>query len=237
MKLLIMIPAYNEALNIRQVVQHLQSICPEYDYLIINDGSRDATARICRENRYPVLDLPVNGGLSNAIHAGMCYAKEKGYDMALQFDGDGQHDARFIREMVRVMEEHHDDIVIGSRFVTEKKPHSLRMMGNNLLQAVICLVTGGQNIHDTTSGMRLYNQRMIDAYADSINMGPEPDTIGYLLRCGARVEEVQVQMHERMAGVSYLTLGRSMKYMLEMCVSMLVVQWSRKKIQLEERKA
>ena len=94
MKLLIMIPAYNEALNIRQVVQHLQSICPEYDYLIINDGSRDATARICRENRYPVLDLPVNGGLSNAIHAGMCYAKEKGYDMALQFDGDGQHDAR-----------------------------------------------------------------------------------------------------------------------------------------------
>ena len=142
MKLLIMIPAYNEALNIRQVVQHLQSICPEYDYLIINDGSRDATARICRENRYPVLDLPVNGGLSNAIHAGMCYAKEKGYDMALQFDGDGQHDARFIREMVRVMEEHHDDIVIGSRFVTEKKPHSLRMMGNNLLQAVICLVTG-----------------------------------------------------------------------------------------------
>lgn len=83
-------------------------------------------------------------GLSNAIHAGMCYAKEKGYDMALQFDGDGQHDARFIREMVRVMEEHHDDIVIGSRFVTEKKPHSLRMMGNNLLQAVICLVTGGK---------------------------------------------------------------------------------------------
>lgn len=157
--------------------------------------------------------------------------------MALQFDGDGQHDARFIREMVHVMEEHHDDIVIGSRFVTEKKPHSLRMMGNNLLQAVICLVTGGQNIHDTTSGMRLYNQRMIDAYADSINMGPEPDTIGYLLRCGARVEEVQVQMHERMAGVSYLTLGRSMKYMLEMCVSMLVVQWSRKKIQLEEREA
>ena len=78
---------------------------------------------------------------------------------------------------------------------------------------------------------------MIDAYADSINMGPEPDTIGYLLRCGARVEEVQVQMHERMAGVSYLTLGRSMKYMLEMCVSMLVVQWSRKKIQLEEREA
>ena len=199
MKLLIMIPAYNEALNIQQVVQHLQSICPEYDYLIINDGSRDATARICRENRYPVLDLPVNGGLSNAIHAGMCYAKEKGYDMALQFDGDGQHDARFIREMVRVMEEHHDDIVIGSRFVTEKKPHSLRMMGNNLLQAVICLVTGGAKY--------------------------------------PRVEEVQVQMHERMAGVSYLTLGRSMKYMLEMCVSMLVVQWSRKKIQLEERKA
>lgn len=77
MKLLIMVPAYNEALNIRQVVQHLQSICPEYDYLIINDGSRDATARICRENRYPVLDLPVNGGLSNAIHAGMCYAKER----------------------------------------------------------------------------------------------------------------------------------------------------------------
>lgn len=233
MKILIIVPAYNEALNIQKVVQNLQDICPEFDYIIINDGSRDATAQICRENRYPMLDLPINGGLSNAIHAGMRYAMDNNYDMALQFDGDGQHDASYIHKMVQLLVDHKDDIVIGSRFVVEKKPYSLRMLGNNLLEAVIYLMTG-KNIQDTTSGMRLYNKRMIATYAESINMGPEPDTICYLLRCGARVEELQVHMRERMAGVSYLTLGRSVKYMLEMCISMLVVQWSRKKVQLEK---
>ena len=108
------------------------------------------------------------------------------------------------------------------------------MLGNNLLQAVIRLTTG-KNIRDTTSGMRLYDKSMILAYADGVNMGPEPDTICYLLRCGARVEEIQVQMHERISGSSYLTLGRSIKYMLEMSLSILFIQWSRKKISLPEK--
>ena len=228
MKLLIMIPAYNEALNIRQVVQHLQSICPEYDYLIINDGSRDATARICRENRYPVLDLPVNGGLSNAIHAGMCYAKEKGYDMALQFDGDGQHDARFIREMVRVMEEHHDDIVIGSRFVTEKKPFSMRMLGNRMIERAIKFSTG-KVLTDPTSGMRMYSKKIIHEFASNINYGPEPDTISFMIKQGASVKDVQVKMDERTAGESYLNLTRSIAYMLRMMLSILFIQNFRKR--------
>ena len=228
MKLLIMVPAYNEALNIRQVVQHLQSICPEYDYLIINDGSRDATARICRENRYPVLDLPVNGGLSNAIHAGMCYAKEKGYDMALQFDGDGQHDARFIREMVRVMEEHHDDIVIGSRFVTEKKPFSMRMLGNRMIERAIKFSTG-KVLTDPTSGMRMYSKKIIHEFASNINYGPEPDTISFMIKQGASVKDVQVKMDERTAGESYLNLTRSIAYMLRMMLSILFIQNFRKR--------
>ena len=236
MKVLVIIPAYNEELNIKKVVSNLIDHYPQYNYVVVNDGSADSTSQICHQEGYNIIDLPVNLGLAGAFQTGLKYADQEGYDCAIQFDADGQHRPEYIEDLLKEIENGYD-IVIGSRFVTEKKPHSLRMMGNNLLQAVICLVTGGQNIHDTTSGMRLYNQRMIDAYADSINMGPEPDTIGYLLRCGARVEEVQVQMHERMAGVSYLTLGRSMKYMLEMCVSMLVVQWSRKKIQLEEREA
>ena len=228
MKLLIMIPAYNEALNIQQVVQHLQSICPEYDYLIINDGSRDATARICRENRYPVLDLPVNGGLSNAIHAGMCYAKEKGYDMALQFDGDGQHDARFIREMVHVMEEHHDDIVIGSRFVTEKKPFSMRMLGNRMIERAIKFSTG-KVLTDPTSGMRMYSKKIIHEFASNINYGPEPDTISFMIKQGASVKDVQVKMDERTAGESYLNLTRSIAYMLRMMLSILFIQNFRKR--------
>ena len=228
MKLLIMVPAYNEALNIQQVVQHLQSICPEYDYLIINDGSRDATARICRENRYPVLDLPVNGGLSNAIHAGMCYAKEKDYDMALQFDGDGQHDARFIREMVRVMEEHHDDIVIGSRFVTEKKPFSMRMLGNRMIERAIKFSTG-KVLTDPTSGMRMYSKKIIHEFASNINYGPEPDTISFMIKQGASVKDVQVKMDERTAGESYLNLTRSIAYMLRMMLSILFIQNFRKR--------
>ena len=199
--------------------------------MIINDGSRDNTAQICLEHNYPMLDLPINGGLANAIHAGMRYAADHQYDMALQFDGDGQHDARYIHSMVQLMQDHKNNIVIGSRFVDKQKPHSLRMLGNNLLQAVIRLTTG-KNIRDTTSGMRLYDKSMILAYADGVNMGPEPDTICYLLRCGARVEEIQVQMHERISGSSYLTLGRSIKYMLEMSLSILFIQWSRKKISL-----
>lgn len=233
-RVLIIVPAYNEAENLDYVVQNIQNASRNntdsdivLDYILVNDGSKDHTAELCRQKGYRMLDLPMNLGLTNAVRTGMQYAQRHHYDMAIQFDGDGQHDAAFIMQMVSEMLRNDVDIVIGSRFVTQSKPKSLRMMGNNLIEFA-CRLTTGQTIRDTTSGMRLYNHRMIEAYAKRADLSPEPDTIAYLIRCGAKVSEVQVEMHERMAGKSYLTLTRSMRYMIHMGLSIVLIQWFRK---------
>ena len=233
MKLLIIVPAYNEAENIDRVVKMLKERVPQYDYIIVNDGSRDRTAAICRAKGYPLLDLPVNLGLTGAIQAGMRYAYEMGYDAAIQIDGDGQHDPSYIPEMARRMEQEGCDLTIGSRFVTEKRPRSLRMLGNTIIGAAVRLTTG-KVLSDPTSGMRLFSRDLIRCFAYELNFGPEPDTISYLLRCGARMSEIQVSMQERVAGESYLTLGRSIKYMMEMCISIVVIQRFRTKIELRK---
>lgn len=226
MKTLVIIPAYNEAENIVRTVTTLKDVCPGVDYIVINDGSKDHTAQICRENGYKMIDLPVNLGLAGAFQAGIRYADEYGYDAALQFDGDGQHDPRFITDMEAVMEQTNSDIVIGSRFCTKKKPLTARMLGSRLLTFAIRLTTG-KKVSDPTSGMRLFNRRMIERFARNINYGPEPDTVSYLLSRGATVSEVQVEMHERVAGVSYLSMGRSIRYMMNMFVSILLIQFFR----------
>ena len=133
MRLLVIIPAYNEAENIERVIEELKPY--GYDYLIVNDGSSDATAAFCRKKGYHLLDLPVNLGLTGAMQAGMKYAWQNGYDYVVQLDGDGQHDPQYIDVMLQQMLESQADIVIGSRFVTKKKPHSLRMMGSNLFDS------------------------------------------------------------------------------------------------------
>lgn len=226
MRVLVIIPAYNEAENIVRTVTTLRRACPTTDYIIVNDGSCDQTAKICREQGFQMIDLPINLGLAGAFQAGIRYADENGYDAALQFDGDGQHDPRFIGAMEDEMERSHSDIVIGSRFCTEKKPITARMLGSRMLTLAIRLTTG-KKVSDPTSGMRLFNRRMIERFARNINYGPEPDTVSYLLSCGATVSEVQVEMHERVAGVSYLSMGRSIRYMLNMFVSILLIQFFR----------
>lgn len=228
MKTLIIIPAYNEAENIKRVVDHLITNYPQHDYVVINDGSRDDTAKICRQNGYNLVDLKVNTGLAGAFQTGMKYAHYNGYDCAIQYDGDGQHNPGYIAQMVSAMEKEDLDIVIGSRFVTEKKPLSMRMIGNTLIETCIFLTTG-KRIKDPTSGMRLFNRRMIEKLAGSMNYGPEPDTIAYLINCGAKVSEIQVTMNERIAGESYLNFTRTIRYMTTICSSILILQWFRKK--------
>lgn len=227
-RILAIIPAYNESENIVQVVDKLVLEYPQYDYVVVNDGSSDNTASICREAGYNLVDLPVNLGLAGAFQAGMKYAEYRGYDYALQLDGDGQHDPGFIAGMLELAQAEGSDIVLGSRYMQEKKPRSLRMAGNSLIGLCIRLTTG-KKICDTTSGMRLYNRRMIRKLASSLDCGPEPDTVAYLIRCGARVDEFQVQMYERTAGESYLGFSQSIKYMFRMCASILVMQWFRKR--------
>lgn len=228
-KILLIIPAYNEEANIVRVVDNLIKEYPQYDYVVVNDGSKDNTARICKNRGFHLVDYPVNLGLAGAFQGGMKYAHEKGYKYAMQYDGDGQHDPRFIGEMLRTADTEDCDIVIGSRFVSEKKPWTARMLGSRLIGACIA-VTTGRRLKDPTSGMRLFNRNMISILANQVNFGPEPDTVAFLIRCGAKVKECQVSMNERTAGESYLKFGTSVKYMIRMCMSILFVQWFRKKV-------
>lgn len=226
-ELLIVIPAYNEAENIERVVNHLAANFPQYDYVVVNDGSRDETAAICQRNGYNLLNLPVNLGLAGAFQAGLKYADKYGYQYAVQLDGDGQHRPEYLESMIKKMEEGYD-IVIGSRFVGEKKPFTMRMLGSNLIEMAIRFTTG-VNIKDPTSGMRMFSKRMIREFASGLNYGPEPDTVSYLIRQGARVAEVPVIMDERILGVSYLTPVNAMRYMLKMLISILLIQNFRKR--------
>ncbi len=229
MKTLIIIPAYNEQDNIQHVVNNLIENYPQYDYVIINDGSKDRTVEICKKNGYNYIDMPINVGLSGGVQTGMMYAQKRGYDFAVQLDGDGQHDPAFISAMVEKMSE--CDICIGSRFVEQKKPKSLRMLGSNMIEAIIKLTTG-KRVKDPTSGMRMFNKRTIKVMAETFDYGPEPDTLAHLIRCGAKVSEIQVEMHDRIAGESYLNLRRSIKYMTHMFFSIIFIQWCRKRVKL-----
>ena len=226
-EVLILIPAYNEEANIKKVVEKLINDYPEYDYMIVNDGSADSTLKICRDNGYNVIDFPINLGLECGVVAGMKYAYRRGYKYIIQFDADGQHLPEYIAPMYEKIEEGYD-VVIGSRFVTKKKPFSARMIGSRLISGAIKL-TAGKRIKDPTSGMRMYNRRCMEAFSKEINYGPEPDTISYLMKNGYKVEEVQAEMQERMAGSSYLTLTRSIAYMTKMLISILIIQNFRKK--------
>lgn len=224
-KVLLIIPAYNEEESIERVVDELIADYPQYDYVVVNDGSKDSTATICRSNGYRFLDLPINLGLAGAFQAGLKYAYMRDYDCAIQIDGDGQHRPEYIESLVREIGDY--DIVIGSRFVNEDKPKSMRMLGSNLISGIIKLTTGVR-INDPTSGMRAYNKKMINELAFGPNLGPEPDTISYLIkRKGAQVKEVQVQMADRLAGESYLNLKSSVKYMTHMFFSVLFIQFFR----------
>lgn len=228
MKVLLVIPAYNEEESLERTIDSLKCL-PEYiDYIVVNDGSKDATADICRKNNYPFLDLPVNLGLAGAFQAGMKYAYRQKYDCAIQFDADGQHLPQYVAPLAEAVVE--NDIAIGSRFVDKKKPFSMRMAGSFLLEKTIKITTG-KTIKDPTSGMRAFDARMIKQLALGLNFGPEPDTVSYLIkRANAKVVEVPVEMQERVAGESYLSLNNSIKYMLRMMISIVFVQFFRKKI-------
>lgn len=225
-RVLAIIPAYNEEESLRTTVEELKAVAPDIDFIVVNDGSADDTAGICHRNGYPIIDLPVNGGLTVGFQTGMKYAHRKGYDAAVQFDADGQHMPQCLHNMIDEMDRTDVDIVIGSRFVDEKKDFSARMIGSRLISGIIRLTTG-RKISDPTSGLRLFNRIMIKQFASDSMLNPEPESIAYLIRKGARVSEVKVAMREREAGESYLSLSKSVAYMVRACTSILFLQWFR----------
>lgn len=222
MKTLIIIPAYNEQDNILKVIDDLETNLKGWDYVVINDCSKDNTGKILDEHHINHIDLPVNLGISGGVQMGYKYAYYNNYDAAIQFDGDGQHQAIYIPEMEKEIENGYD-IVIGSRFaeMDRKKDMSLRMIGSRIIVLLIKLMTG-KTVNDPTSGMRMLNRKMIYDYAFNMNRNPEPDTLAYQIKRGAKVKEIQVEMNLRMGGVSFYSgLFNSAKYMIKMIFSIL----------------
>ena len=203
-KMVILIPVYNPRERIINYVKKLKE--KNYDVVVINDGSKDSTSNICHDKGYQIIDLAVNLGLAGAFQTGLKYAYMKGYDHAIQFDADGQHLANYIESLYNKQKEGYD-IVIGSRFTTKRKPKTFRMLGSSMISFAM-RVTTGNKITDPTSGMRMFNKKMIREFALNLNYGPEPDTISYLLKNGATIAEIQVEMEERMEGACPET-GRS----------------------------
>lgn len=222
MKPLIIVPAYNEELNIEKTIKDLTTNT-NYDYLIINDCSKDKTKEVCEKNNFNVLSLPINYGLTSGIQVGMKYAYQNDYDIVVQFDGDGQHKAEYLPSLVKEIEEGNCDIAIGSRFVTKKKPVSMRMLGSILLSIAIKLTTG-KKIKDPTSGMRAYNKKAIEEFIRNASLTPEPDTLVYMLKKQLKIKEVQVEMQDREFGESYLKPLKSAEYMINMFFSILFIR-------------
>lgn len=226
MKTLVVIPAYNEALNIEKTVHDLEVNAPNVDYVVVNDGSKDNTLEVLRKNHFNYIDGFCNLGLFGAVQTGFKLALKEDYDVVIQFDGDGQHSAKYIEPLVKEIE-NGNSIVIGSRFVDEKKPFTARMIGSRFIAGAIKLVTG-KTITDPTSGFRAYDRACIKDYALEMNNPPEPDTLVYMLRKQRKIKEIQVQMSEREFGESYLNLVNTIKYMSRMMVSIFLIQPFRK---------
>ena len=222
MKTLIIIPTYNEQANIKNLIEDIKSF--GYDYLIINDNSTDNTENIIRKYNYNFLNLPINVGIAGVTRIGFKYAYENDYDCAICIDGDGQHPPKYIHHLIREIDKGYD-YVVGSRYIFEKKPFSLRMLGSRIISFFIKLKTGVQ-VSDPTSGMRALGRNVLKDFSNSMNFYAEPDTLCYTIHHGYKVNEVQVVMKERDGGESYFKNPfRSIKFMLGVLLYIIFVQW------------
>lgn len=224
MKCLIIIPAYNEAANIEKVINNIVQNYPQYDYVIINDGSTDKTEKVCINAGYQVLNLPINMGIGGAVQTGYRYAKKNNYDAAVQIDGDGQHDVAFLEDMLKLLESGEADVVIGSRFVQKEgfQSSQIRRVGIRFLSILARILTGVQ-IRDITSGYRVVNRRFIEIYANDYPTDyPEPEAMIIAAVYGGIIKEYPVIMRERENGTSSITFKKSVYYMIKVTLAMLV---------------
>lgn len=224
MKCLIIIPAYNEAGNIEKVIDNIVQNYPQYDYVIINDGSTDKTEEVCANAGYQVLNLPINMGIGGAVQTGYRYAKKNNYDAAVQIDGDGQHDVAFLEDMLKLLETGEADVVIGSRFVQKEgfQSSQIRRVGIRFLSILARILTGVQ-VRDITSGYRVVNRRFIEIYANDYPADyPEPEAMIIAAVHGGIIKEYPVVMRERENGTSSITFKKSVYYMIKVTLAMLV---------------
>jgi len=229
-KILVIVPAYNEQDNIRHTLRDLAENGGNPDVLVINDCSRDRTEDVLRELEVPHLTLPVNLGIGGGVQAGYRYAREHGYDIAVQFDGDGQHEAKYLAALTEPLIREEADVVIGSRFVEKEgfQSSAARRVGIHFLSWLITLLCGVR-VLDVTSGMRAVNRRFIDAYADHYAQDyPEPEALLLAGIRGARIQEVPVQMRERARGRSSISALRGIYYMVKVSLALIIGRFTRK---------
>ena len=228
MKTLVIIPCYNEEESIVKVIDNLKKHAPEVDYLIVNDCSTDSTEKILKENRFNYINNPINLGIGGGVQAGYLYARENGYDIAVQMDGDGQHDPKYLAKVIAPVADGTFDMSIGSRFIEKEgfQTSFMRRLGINIISTMIMILTG-KRVKDTTSGFRACNRELIEFfsrnYADDY---PEPEAIVSCLANGYKVGEVAVVMEERQGGVSSIRSLKSAYYMIKVCLALMVTRIS-----------
>ena len=228
-KILIIIPAYNEEKSILKTYQEIENYNKKkntkYDCIVINDGSTDRTEIILKENKIPHICLSTNLGIGGAVQTGYRYAMYNDYDIAIQYDGDGQHDVAYIKKIIEPIKNDRADFVIGSRFVgdiSEFKTTKSRRIGINIISFIIKIVSG-KKLFDITSGFRAANKKIIKIFAENYPQEyPEPITNAKLLKSKFRVEEVAVNMRERSEGKSSIHTWKNAYYMINVCLAILI---------------
>ncbi len=229
MKKLVIIPAFNEEGNLEKTIRDIRENAPAFDYVIINDCSTDGTLAMCRRHGFSYLNLPVNLGIGGAVQTGYRYAYYHGYDIAVQFDGDGQHSASYLPEMAKQLEETQSDMVIGSRFITKEgfQSSSLRRVGIRYFTLLIRILTG-KRITDPTSGMRMINRKLMEKFTEEYPKDyPEPESVVTILSEKHRVTEIPVIMNEREQGSSSISLRNSVYYMVKVSFAMVIARMKR----------
>ena len=223
-KVLVIIPAFNEEGSVGKVVEEVKTHLPQIDALVVNDGSTDLTSEIAKAKGAIVLDLPFNLGIGGAMQAGYKYAYEKDYDIAIQVDGDGQHDPREIPKLLRALEEAKVDVVMGSRFIgdSDYKASMMRRVGILVLSKAVSMIVG-EKLTDPTSGFRAANRRAIQLFSVNYPQDyPEPEAMVLLHQCRLKMKEIPVKINQRYSGESSITKLRSIYYMVKVLLAIFV---------------
>jgi glycosyltransferase involved in cell wall biosynthesis len=224
MKLLIVVPAYNEEASLSGVVRDIREHMPAAEVLVVNDGSRDSTARIARDMGLKVLDLPFNLGIGGAMQAGYLYAEQHGYEVVVQFDGDGQHVAGEIQKLIQPLAAGTADITVGSRFLISGtyRPPVLRMLGISVFSFILSRILN-TTVTDSTSGFRAANRKVIEFFARVYPEDyPEVEALVLLHKAGLHMTEVPVAMRERTGGRSSITALRSAYYVIKVLLAIFI---------------
>jgi hypothetical protein len=221
---LVIVPAYNEAVNIQQVILDLKNLGQQFDILVVNDGSRDQTSSIASQH-VNVINLPNNLGIGGAVQTGFKYACRLGYSTAIQFDGDGQHVAEEIPKLIKSLKKSGSHMVIGSRFMQSHdgfRSTFMRRIGIRIFQVVNSLIIG-QQITDNTSGFRAYNRQAIEFLACHYPVDyPEPETVILLGKNGYVISEMFTTMRERRGGGSSIVGLTGAYYMIKVLLAIVM---------------